>query len=60
MEGLVGWEMAKGITFPYKIFFVPRTHFLVQILVNFGGNLFWREIERDVRRIVDEKVYRKV
>jgi len=37
MGELVGWELAKGTTFPYKKVFVPRTHFLVQILVNSGG-----------------------
>jgi len=59
MERLVGWELAKGNTFLYKKFFVPQTHFPVQILVNFSGNFFW-EIKRDfLRRILDEKEYRK-
>ena len=40
MVGLVGWEMAKGNTYLYNFFFVTQTHFLVQILVNFGGNFF--------------------
>jgi len=56
---LVGWELAKGTTFPYKKFFVPQTHFLVQSLVNYGGNFFFGgKLKGDVRRIVDEKVYR--
>jgi len=38
--GLVGWELAKGNTFPYKKFFVPHTYFLLQILVNFVKNFF--------------------
>jgi len=38
IRGLVGWELAKGTSFPFKKFFAPRTHFLVQILVNFGEN----------------------
>ena len=29
--------MAKGTTFLYKNFFVPRPHFPIQALVNFGG-----------------------
>ena len=61
IHGGVGWlGDGERYYFSFHFFFVPRTHFLVQNLVNFGGNLFWREIERDVRRIVDEKVYRKV
>jgi len=41
IRGLVGWELPKGTTFPYKkINFVPRTHVLIQILVNFDGNFF--------------------
>ena len=56
--GLIGWEMAKGTTF-LETFFI-ETHFPVQILIKFGGKFSWREIERDVRRIVDEKVYKKV
>jgi len=57
-QGLVGWELAKGTTFPYKKIFVPRTHVLVQILVNFGGNFFLQEIKRDVGRVGDGKEYR--
>jgi len=53
--GLVVWELAKGTTFLYKKIFVPRTHFPIQILVNFGVGKIWRGIKRYVRRIVDEK-----
>jgi len=31
IRGLVGWELAKGTTFPYKKIITPRTHVLVQI-----------------------------
>jgi len=37
---LVDWDLVKGTAFPYEIFFVSRTHFPVQILVNFGGKFF--------------------
>ena len=53
IRGLVGWELTKGTTFPYKFFFVPRTHVLVQILVNVGGKfIFGGKLKADVRRIV--------
>jgi len=54
IRGLVGWELAKGTTFAHKFFSVPRTHVLVQILVNFGG-IFFGKLKGDGRRIVDEK-----
>ena len=79
---LLGWELAKGTTFLYKKILVPRTHVLVQILVNFGGNFFFTgklkvgcepknlvnfggnflfpgKLKQDVRRILDDEVYRK-
>jgi len=42
---LVSWELAKGTTFPYKNSFVPRTHFLVQILDNSSENFLVRKLE---------------
>jgi len=51
IRGLVGWELAKGTTFPYTKFFVPHTHFLAQMLVKFGGNFFCGKLKGDVRRI---------
>jgi len=43
--------LAKGTTFPYNFFLVTRTHVLVQILVNFGGNFFGGKLKADERRI---------
>ena len=51
---LVGWELAKDTTFIYKKNFVPRTHVLVQIFVNFGMNFFGGKLNEDVTRVVDE------
>ena len=43
---------AKRYHFLSIIFFVPRTHVLVQILVIFGGIFFGGKLKVDVRRIV--------
>jgi len=56
----VGWlRVGEGYNFSLQNF-VPRTHVLVQILVNFGGNLFYgRKFTRGERKSVDEKVCSK-
>jgi len=54
---LVGsWQ--KVLLFLTRNFFLPRTHVLVQILVNFGGQN-WREIKRGCEENCDKKVNRK-
>jgi hypothetical protein len=41
IHGGVGWlGDGERYYFSFHFFFVPRTHFLVQNLVNFGGNFF--------------------
>ena len=46
IRGLVGLRAGERFYFSLQIFFVQRTHVLVQILVNFG-----RKLKGDVRRI---------
>ena len=58
-----GWMVGswqKVLLFLIRIFLYRGPHFPIQTLVNFCGGGNWREIKRDLRRIVDEMVYRKV
>ena len=46
MIRLVVWELAKNTTLPHQKKIVPQTPFLVQNLVNFGGNYFLAEKQK--------------